>query len=49
MNSKLIADLELALEVAELKRLELTAEEIAGFIDLFIDNWGLSDDGTYEN
>jgi hypothetical protein len=48
MNARLLQDLEFAVELIELRRLELTEEEVEGFVDLFVDNWGL-ENGKFEN
>jgi hypothetical protein len=48
MNTKLLQDLELAIELDELKQLDLTEEELEGFVDLFIGNWEL-EHGTFDN
>ena len=50
MNKKIIKDLELALEIKELKNLGMTEEEIVGFFDMYCENWELcNDDGKFDN
>jgi hypothetical protein len=49
MNKNIIRDLELILEINDLKLLGLIDDEIVGFIELYADSWELLDDQTYEN
>jgi hypothetical protein len=49
MNKKIVRDLELVLEIQELRELGITDEEVLGFIDIFYESWELNGDGTFEN
>jgi hypothetical protein len=40
-----VVDLEIYLEIKELKSVGLTEEEIFGYIDLYIDSWMMKRDG----
>ena len=50
MNKRIVRDLELALELSELRSLCLTEDELVGYLETFAANWELNDDECeYDN
>ena len=49
MNKKIVRDLELVVEIQELREMCITENEIVGFLDMYYENWELNDDGPYDN
>jgi len=46
---KLIADIEMIIELQELIKLKLSDEEIDGYFEFFIESWISSGDVIYDN
>lgn len=49
MNKNIIRDLELILEVQELRDLGLTDDEVIGFVDMYSSEWELDNGSTFKD
>jgi hypothetical protein len=49
MNTKIVRDLELILEIQELRDLGMCNEELEGFLDLYYEEWEFNDVATFNN
>jgi hypothetical protein len=49
MNKKIVRDLELVVEIQELRELGIDEEEIAGFFGIYYESWELNENGTFNN
>jgi hypothetical protein len=49
MNTRIVRDLELRLEMQELRELGLNDDDLDGFLDLYYEEWGLDDVEAFNN